>query len=297
MFRKLMKTMGSLTLALTLLFSLNLTAFAYTKIDLDRVGSITVTPEEGRSIGNELTLYKVADVVVEDADQKYQLTDDFAESGVDLTDIKNSERLAGKLSDYAKSHQLAGMKRSVKSGDRVTFENLSLGLYLIEQDTVGDNEDVMNPFLVSIPLEAEDGSWIYDVTASPKAEDYELVDITVNKVWSGEEKNVTRPSSVTVYLYRDDVMVEQATLSDGNHWSHTWKDMEKSNRYSVKEGDVKGYTATYAREGYNFTVTNTAKVAQTGQLNWPVPVLAGCGILLFAVGWVLVKRKQWDEKS
>ena len=73
--------------------------------------------------------------------------------------------------------------------------------------------------------------------------------------------------------------------------------MEKSNRYSVKEGDVKGYTATYAREGYNFTVTNTAKVAQTGQLNWPVPVLAGCGILLFSVGWVLVKRKQWDEKS
>lgn len=31
---------------------------------------------------------------------------------------------------------------------------------------------------------------------------------------------------------------------------------------------------------------------QTGQLNWPVPVLAGGGILLFMLGWVLVFRKR-----
>ncbi len=29
---------------------------------------------------------------------------------------------------------------------------------------------------------------------------------------------------------------------------------------------------------------------QTGQLNWPVPVLACCGVLLFAVGWVLNRQ-------
>jgi hypothetical protein len=29
---------------------------------------------------------------------------------------------------------------------------------------------------------------------------------------------------------------------------------------------------------------------QTGQLNWPVPVLACCGVLLFSVGWVLNRQ-------
>ncbi|MCD8017514.1 MAG: hypothetical protein LUE97_06945 [Oscillospiraceae bacterium] len=28
-------------------------------------------------------------------------------------------------------------------------------------------------------------------------------------------------------------------------------------------------------------------IPQTGQLNWPVPLLAVCGLLLFALGWVL----------
>ena len=29
---------------------------------------------------------------------------------------------------------------------------------------------------------------------------------------------------------------------------------------------------------------------QTGQLNWPVPVLACSGVLLFAAGWVLNRQ-------
>lgn len=37
---------------------------------------------------------------------------------------------------------------------------------------------------------------------------------------------------------------------------------------------------------------------QTGQLNWPVPLLAAAGTLLFAVGWALtfIKRKKKHEK-
>lgn len=33
------------------------------------------------------------------------------------------------------------------------------------------------------------------------------------------------------------------------------------------------------------------KLIQTGQLNWPVPLLAGVGAVLMAVGIVLNKRK------
>lgn len=42
----------------------------------------------------------------------------------------------------------------------------------------------------------------------------------------------------------------------------------------------------------------TPPVIQTGQLNWPIPLLAGTGVLVFTVGWVMtfMKRKHKDEK-
>ena len=33
-----------------------------------------------------------------------------------------------------------------------------------------------------------------------------------------------------------------------------------------------------------------SSLPQTGQLNWPVPVLACSGVLLFAAGWVLNRQ-------
>ena len=56
MSKKLFKIIGSLTLALTMLFSLNMTAFAYTLLDTDKTGSITVSPQSGQSLGTSLTL-------------------------------------------------------------------------------------------------------------------------------------------------------------------------------------------------------------------------------------------------
>lgn len=35
-----------------------------------------------------------------------------------------------------------------------------------------------------------------------------------------------------------------------------------------------------------------SKLPQTGQLNWPVPVLAAAGLVLFAIGWALRFRKK-----
>ncbi len=38
------------------------------------------------------------------------------------------------------------------------------------------------------------------------------------------------------------------------------------------------------------------KLAQTGQLNWPIPFLAGGGVCLFVAGWALLREAK-DEKS
>ena len=78
-----------------------------------------------------------------------------------------------------------------------------------------------------------------------------------------------------------------------NNWQVTYTDMPESDAYSVKEVDVpKGFTATYKQNGYIFTVTNTSTLIQTGQLIWPIPVLAVGGMLFIAVGIMLLQKKR-----
>ena len=69
--------------------------------------------------------------------------------------------------------------------------------------------------------------------------------------------------------------------------------MPESDAYSIKEVNVpKGFIATYKQKGYVFTVTNTSTLIQTGQLIWPIPVLALIGVLLIAVGSMLLQKKR-----
>ena len=62
------------------------------------------------------------------------------------------------------------------------------------------------------------------------------------------------------------------------------------------ETDIpKGYVPSYKVKDDVVTITNTKTLIQTGQLNWPIWVLGGAGILLVVLGVViLTKRKQND---
>lgn len=285
---KILKMTGGFLMALALLLSMNVTAFAYTPLDLGKTGSITVSPANGKSIGTELTIYQVADVTVDNADQKYVLTEAFADSKADLTALEDTGELARKLAAYAAEHKLSGITKSVDTGGSVTFDNLELGLYLVIQEVSQPGETIVNPFLVSVPMQDSRGEWDYDVDASPKAETYELMDVSVRKVWNDGGRASGRPSAVTVYLYDGAALVDTVTLNSTGGWSHTWKGLKKSGGYTVKEEKLSGYQDSYSQSGNTFTITNTPKLAQTGQLNWPIPLLAGGGVMLFAIGWGMV---------
>ena len=96
---------------------------------------------------------------------------------------------------------------------------------------------------------------------------------------------------MTVQLLKDGVMVETATLNAQNNWQVTYSDMPESDAYSIVEVNVpKGFTATYSNKGYVFTVTNTASLAQTGQLIWPIPVLALAGLCLITIGAIVLRK-------
>jgi hypothetical protein len=133
---------------------------------------------------------------------------------------------------------------------------------------------------------------LYEVNASPKTEVARLTSITIKKVWNTDA--ATKFSdSVKVQLLKNGNVIKTATLNEQNSWQVTFEDMPERDAYSVKEVDVpKGFTATYKQQDYVFTVTNTSTLIQTGQLIWPIPVLAGSGMLLIAVGIVLLQKKR-----
>ncbi len=276
-----------------LVLSLSLSAMAADSvIDWTRTGSLTLKlldSGDGTPVaGAEVTVFEVATLSAVDGLLEYTLTSDFAECGISLEDLQDTA-LADQFAAYTKEKGLEGSKATTDTEGIVKFSDLSLGVYLVFQNG-GAGYTVSKPFLITLPTSDED-EWVYDLTAEPKTGIERLMDLTVTKAWEDTGKN--RPTFITVELVCDEEVVEQVTLSDENNWTHTWTDLLASKNWDVTESEVPaGYTVTYSREGNEITILNAKKLIQTGQLNWPVPVLAVGGVLLFAFGWALVFMKK-----
>ena len=116
----------------------------------------------------------------------------------------------------------------------------------------------------------------------------------MTKVWNDDGSN--RPESVKVELYNEDGAYQTVTLNAGCSWQYKWTGLDPDKKWEIRETEVpQGYTATYSAEGYNFTITNTYKLPQTGQTNWPVPVLIFAGMLVLSAGAILRYTGRRDE--
>ena len=122
------------------------------------------------------------------------------------------------------------------------------------------------------------------------------LDITVCKVWSGDDGK-DRPDSVTVTLYNGDEAYDTVRLGTWNNWSYSWKDLNANGNWQVVETNIpKGYVPSYRVSNGVVTVTNTCSLIQTGQLNWPIRVLGGAGLVLVSLGVaILVKKKKQNR--
>ena len=222
----------SLTMTIVLLFSIFASAFAGdTSVDFDKTGSITVALQDSSSnnttiSGVRLTLYKIANISIENSNLRYSFTAEFTNSGGGLEDM-DTQGLAEHLANYANKNKISGMTQKVLDNGSITFDDLSLGLYLVVQEGSESSYYPINPFLVSLPMSNEENAdWIYNVEANPKV-----------------QLKSDRP---------DDFITE-----------------EPSNQTLI----------------------------QTGQLNWPIPVLAAAGIILFLLGWTLTflsRKKNYE---
>ncbi len=160
----------------------------------------------------------------------------------------------------------------------------------------------------------------YEIWAGKDSKKYEslnytipLMDLKVSKKWIDQDSS--RPSSVNIAVVNsksgEKVSLKtmdftkgelarytfpEVTLSSKNSWQSSWSGLDSRVAYKVKEVKVPaGYTVSYKYSNGIWYVTNTGSLLQTGQLNWPIPVLCGGGFLLLAVGMLLMKRK--EEKT
>ncbi|MBQ7871799.1 MAG: Cna B-type domain-containing protein [Oscillospiraceae bacterium] len=150
-----------------------------------------------------------------------------------------------------------------------------------------------------VSYEIKDGTvWITNSNDYQPPAEPEPVDLTVKKVWAGDEKKLDeRPTSVSVTLYNGETAVSKVTLSEANGWTYTWTDLDGSGDWSVLETGVpKDYTPSYSEKDGVVTITNTASLIDTGLTNWPIPVLCGLGVLLLACGaYMMLKKRKQDH--
>ena len=157
---------------------------------------------------------------------------------------------------------------------------------------------------------------VYDTDETPTY-------MSVVKLWEGP---MDHPQSVTIVLLRDFQEYDKIQLGGSNNWHYRWDGLSKKHVWSIVEKDVPdGYTASYDSSSNTVTIVNTAtppdgeettrpsggeddttkpsgddggkttkpvteedKLVQTGQLNWPIPVAAISGLLLFSLGWAIL---------
>ena len=163
-------------LGIVLAMALLTGASAMAEVDLGKTGTIAVrihTAEGVNVAGAHIGLYRVGDAVIADNNLCFELTADFAASGVSLDDLSDSG-LAGVLASYAKANGRTAYAEAGTDGEgRAEFAGLTAGLYLVMQDGFAEGKDAqfseIQPFIVTVPMTNEAGTgWTYQIEAQPK---------------------------------------------------------------------------------------------------------------------------------
>lgn len=289
----MVKKISCLLIAITLFLGFSLSVNAKESnhiIDFSKTGSIKVTlheeAEDTYVEGARITIYKIADVYSNEGRLSFKYTDNFSSCKASLDDMTD-ENLTEDISKCV-TEEFIGISEVTNQNGTVTFDDLSLGLYFIKQTSKVEGYSNIDSFLVHTPTTIEN-SWIYDIVATPKTAIYKEIDLTVKKVWNTNASAV--PSKVEIELYNDKELIDTIELTADENWTYTWENIEKSDKYSVKEINVpKGYKVTYSNEGNVFTVTNTDTLANTGQLYYSIIFLTILGSLCLLFGVIELQK-------
>ena len=212
------------------------------------------------------------------------------------------------------------MTEKTNSKGEVLFDGLSKGVYLTTGEFAVHDGIVYSvmPSIISVPALA-DGVEQHDVAANVKygKRISGSGKVGVVKVWKTSSGKPLRPE-ITVQLLRNGEIYDTVVLSESNSWKHTWTDLDIFSQWLVtdtekeqQETTVPTTSPTTAPTTAPSTPPSTAPttspsqapttkpynpptIPQTGQLNWPVPVLSITGVLLVLVGLLLMRKNKHE---
>lgn len=218
-------------------------------------------------------------------------------------------------------------EQSTDANGKTTFQDLDAGLYILIGRNQSDStyRYECEPAMIQLPGLNEKEEWITEVTAKPKytkqpvSQEETLTQKKVIKIWK-DNNSKKRPKEIQVELLKDGKIADTVMLNVDNNWKYQWDNLDSSATWQVVEKEVpQGYRVTVDREADTFTITNVkstsskdgntgttigtgtnktgisgsgknSRLPQTGQLWWPVGILAAAGMFFFTAGWLRKKN-------
>lgn len=268
---KALKKFSVLFLAVCLVLSAVLSAFATGSIDTDRHISLTIHYTDAGTpfVGAEFSIYQVATV---DEEGNLTTTERFSDYNVNITDGNDEswKALATTLEGYVLRDNLSPTDTQLTDEQGLaSFPSegvkLTPGFYLVLGTRLTIDEVIYEtlPFMLLMPTQDPDAKeWKYDVTLSPKYEllslhGHEKVTCKVLKAWNDKGYEAKRPDGVVMQLLCDGKVYDTVTLNEENNWRYIWSDLDATHQWRVVEQVPDGYTVQVSREGVTFLITNS----------------------------------------
>lgn len=153
------------------------------EIDLTKKGSLTISFEENYPLnGSSYALWHVAKIEAPDGQYKYVNTENFdkvhfiwTDEDIDYWDKKHSASLIAFVGEYIDLHEIKpDYTGTITKDNKITFEDLELGIYYVRQTATGPGGYVMTSYLATIPNGEEDpdSEGYYNVTSNAKTDPY-----------------------------------------------------------------------------------------------------------------------------
>lgn len=249
----------SFFLALAMLICLLLPVFQKADgVDAADASNITIQMHDlqtGVAIkGGNLVVYQVAK---KDSAGKFQYTSQFSSVTKSISSLSQDQIMtadfANTLASYVTANQgkLSGVSAQISDSGEASANVEGDAVYLVTQDTAASGYEKINPFCVVLPYTV-DGKSMSNIIAQPK----------MQKKTTSLPKHPTTPStpSTSKKVKSNPRLPSVPTIKESK------KTPSATNRV-VK------------------SLPQSPRLPQTGQLNWPIPLLALLGLTFFTWGW------------
>lgn len=259
------RSAAALLLAALLVLPMAGHASAAGSVDLNRRGSVTINLKtaSGTSAQNaQISLYRVGGAALAEGTLTFTPDASLGAGGMELNGMSAEQNQANAASLWAIVRGLEGepaaLSGTTDANGAVVFGDLEAGVYLAVQTRGASGLHDFTPFLITLPLANADGTgWGYVLSANPKIEE----------AGPGPEPDPNpRPDSKPSAPPADPPPDDGVDIGDND----------------VPGGGLTPDDPEITIEDPDVPLNN---LPQTGMLQWPVPVLALAGLLLFSAGW------------